>query len=61
MVKQQNIFTGKVDILQDPADSIEQVYRAHHALGSQAGKIVKIRTRPAPPKIELPTDQIRLF
>jgi len=59
MVKQRNIFTGKVDILTDPSDSREQVARALHALGSEGGKIVKSQGQKARrPEI---TEQIRLF
>lgn len=61
MVRQPNIFTGKVDILTDPKDSPEQVARAYHALGDQAGKIVKTRTRPPAPRIEAPTNQVSIF
>jgi hypothetical protein len=61
MVKQRNIFTGKVDILTDPNDNREQVARALHELGSEGGRIIKTEGQRVPvaaPKIQ---NQIRLF
>ena len=45
MVKQRNIFTGKVDILTDAGDDQGKVQLAYHALRltGEAGRIVKAR------------------
>jgi len=61
MVKQRNIFTGKVDILTDPSDSREQVARALHALGSEAGKIVKSQGQKVPARPAEIRNQVGLF
>jgi len=61
MVKQRNIFTGKVDILTDPSDSREQVARALHALGSEGGKIVKSQGQKAPARPAGIINQVGLF
>jgi HPt (histidine-containing phosphotransfer) domain-containing protein len=61
MVKQRNIFTGKVDILTDPSDSREQVARALHALGSNAGRLITERGKAPAPQIEKQVRQTKLF
>lgn len=60
MVKQRNIFTGKVDILTDPGDDRAKVALEYHALGSQAGRLVKSNQRMTVPKVEV-RNQVTLF
>lgn len=61
MVKQRNIFTGKVDILTDPSDDKGTVALALHALGSKAGKVVKSNAKLPPPSAPVVTNQIGMF
>lgn len=60
MVKQRNIFSGKVDILTDPGDDRAKVALEYHALGSQAGRLVRTNARPQAPKVEV-QNQVSLF
>jgi len=49
MVKNLNLFTGKVDIIADSSDSKQAIDYARHQLGSQAGRIIRTRSQaPAP-------------
>jgi hypothetical protein len=61
MVKQRNIFTGKIDILTDPSDERGAVAMALHQLGSEAGKIVKSQGQKARRPEPEAANQVNLF
>ena len=60
MVKNINMFTGKVDIIADSTDSKQAIEFERHKLGKDAGRVIKTRSQAAPPA---PKDraQIGLF
>jgi len=60
MVKNLNLFTGKVDIIADPSDSKQAIEFERYKLGAQAGRVIKTRSQAAPPA---PKDraQVSLF
>jgi len=61
MIKQRNLFSGKIDILVDGNEDRETAARELHKLGAEGGRIIKAEGQRAPvtaPKIE---NQIRLF
>lgn len=50
MVKNINMFTGKVDIIADSSDSKQAIDYARHQLGKDAGRVIRARqTNTAPP------------
>jgi hypothetical protein len=49
MVKNLNLFTGKVDIIADPTDSKQAIEFERYKLGKDAGRVIKPRTQAAPP------------
>jgi hypothetical protein len=61
MVKQRNIFTGKIDILTDPSDERGAVAMALYQLGSEAGKVVKSQGQKVPKPEPQTRNQINLF
>lgn len=61
MVKQHNIFSGKVDLLTDPSDNRAKIALAMYELQNQAGKIYGAQT-PTPKKVkQAPRNQTGLF
>lgn len=60
MVKQHNLFSGKVDLLTDPSDKRAQIALAMYALQEQAGKIYGAQA-PKPKAKQAARNQERLF
>lgn len=60
MVKNLNMFTGKVDIIPDKTDSKQAIELERYKLGKDAGRVIKTRSQAAPP---VPRDraQISMF
>lgn len=61
MIKQHNIFSGKVDLITDPSDNRAKVALALYALQEQAGRVIGAqapRVKPMPKRDE---QQISMF
>ena len=49
MVKNFNMFTGKVDIIPDKTDNKQAIELERYKLGKEAGRVIKTRTQAQPP------------
>jgi len=49
MVKNLNMFTGKVDIIADASDSKQAIELERYKLGKDAGRVIKTRSQAQPP------------
>jgi hypothetical protein len=61
MIKQRNLFTGKIDLITDPDDNRAKIAIALYELQSQAGKIYGSHAPKARPQKEKNTHQTKLF
>lgn len=61
MVKQPDIFTGKIDIIADANDTTEQLRKALQSLGDKAGRILTTTGKNPALQVEKNVRQTNLF
>jgi hypothetical protein len=61
MVKQPDIFTGKIDIIADANDTNEQLRTALQSLGDKAGRVLFSKGQRPAPQVEKNVRQTNLF
>lgn len=61
MVKQPDIFTGKIDIIADANDTTEQLRNALQSLGDKAGRVLFSKGKRPSPQVEKNVRQTSLF